>query len=324
MLSVVLMRTPVYKPKTLKQIFKTLIVAFLTISLFYVEMSAQNPAGQFGPPGDKYEKILLDRNKSYNRRLRAIKKINNDKLLYNFATSPGMEYGVLREEAARRITDPKYLYLFIVNSNNIKERESAILRLDDYKYLRMVFDKVCLEDYLGELCELKTILFDSSIVSKYGKLKLNYDHQTKWGHYRERTGYQKYTASTSNAVAHKISFSIQDMKGDTIYSDNSGNFSLPSSISYTRGSYGTYVVDTEINFKKLCNFLLKKFTREECINIMLHSISRYLRDYAWPKVQPLDISTIDNQEFLRHIIYHYNADFDLKAKALLVILLKLS
>ncbi len=307
------------KLQTLKQPVKKVITLLLIIYIYCFNLSAQNLAGQFGTPGDKYEKVLLDQDKSYNRRLRAIKQINNDKFLYDFATHSGMEYGDLREEAAKRITDPKYLYLFIINSNNFKARESAILRLDDYKYFIMTYDRVCNEDFLWQLCALKMILFDSSIVSKYGKLKLNYDHQTKWGHYRENTGYQKYSAATANAVSHKISFAIQDIKGDTVYSDNSGDFSLPSSLSYTRGtygSYGTYVVDAEINFKKFCKFLLQKFTREECINIILNSNSGYLRDYTWEKLQPLDISAIDNQEFLGHIVSHPNAEFNIKAEAI--------
>jgi len=41
-----------------------------------------------------------------------------------------------------------------------------------------------------------------------------------------------------------------------------------------------------------------------------------LRDCAWPKAQSLDISAIDNQEFLRFIIYQHYADPDLKAKAI--------
>ena len=335
------MRTPVYKPKipgpqilrsqifrpqffrpqvikldTLKQQVEKVIILLLTIYLSCFDLIAQNLSGQFSTPGDKYEKILLDMDKSYNRRLKAIKKINNDKLLYYFSIHTGPEYGVLREAAAETITDPEYLYLYIVNSDKIKERESAILRLDDYKYLCMAYDRIFNDgDYLWQLCALKIILFDSSVVSKYGKLKLNYDHQTKWALYKENRGYKKYSVTTANAVSHMISLSIQDMKGDTIYSDHSGDFSLPSSISYTRGSYGTHVLDAEINFEKVCNFLLQKFTREECINIILNSNSGYLRDYAWLKIQPLDISAIDNQELLRFIICHFNADPDHKAKA---------
>jgi len=290
-----------------------LLALFVGFSIFGLELGAQGMSGQPRPGGDRYEKILLDRDASPSKRLRAIKRVNNNNLLYRIAVYPGSEYESIREEAANRITDPEYLHLLVLDSRIIKTKtkESAILRMNDDPYFLATAQAVWEDDYLSQLCDLKKILFDSFLVAKYGRLKLHYDHATNGGGYKEDVF--GVPARTTSGVAHKISFSLQDAAGNTIYADESGTLLLPQRIAMEPGR--KYISNAKIDFSKLCRSLLKDFEPKACIPIVLRASSGYLQYAAWQKMQPLDPAAIDDQEFLEYIVCRPDAEHDVRMKA---------
>lgn len=298
-----------------KNFYKTAIffVAVTVLLHCLVGLNAQTNDWQKSKGYTKYEKILLDQNKGHDRRVRAIKKINNNKLLLYFATFPGFETDVIRKAAAARISDTRYLYLLSLKSTNKEIKQSAILRLDDINYLNRIADSLWYDNYLNPLCHLKILLLDSIIVSKLGKIKLDYRKSTKSGIYNEST-LMEYRKNQLSVISHKITVSLINAQGDTIYTDISGSYSLPYYV-YSE-SNKNIINDAEIDFSKLCKFILKNFSENEYVDILINSKSSYLKSYTWKKIESFDVLFTDNQKHLAYIICNPQINSEIKIKAI--------